>query len=221
MSQSTADPIYEILRERIIGGAVSPGTALRQDEIARELGVSKIPVREALLKLEVDGFVTFRKNRGATVRDLSTGEILNLIEIRSALECRALDLAIPNMIEADYAAADEILATYAAATQEADLSALNLKFHQTLYEPCGNPILLRLISDVQQRIGPALRAFVTQTSGLQRPQAEHLEILAACRAQEGGRAASLLRDHIETTRKEVAARLRRTAQGQGPAAFGT
>ncbi|WP_323764071.1 GntR family transcriptional regulator [Marinovum sp.] len=221
MSQSTADRIYEILRERIICGAVTPGIALRQDEIARELGVSKIPVREALLKLEADGFVTFRKNRGATVRDLSSDEILNLIEIRAALECRALELAIPNMIDADYETAAEILETYAGTTQAAGLSALNLKFHQALYEPCGNHILLRLISDVQQRIGPALRAFVTQTSGLHRPHAEHREILAACRAQDIGRAVSLLRDHIKTTRKEVAARLRRAAQEDSPAAFGT
>lgn len=214
MSKTSAEPVYEILRKQIISGKFAPGTALRQDEIAKNHGTSKIPVREALLKLEVDGFVTFRKNHGATVRELSTDEILNLIDIRSALECRALELAVPNMIESDFEAAKRILNEYTSEGQEAKWSDLNMRFHRTLFEPCNNPMLLRLIKDVLQRIGPQLRAFVTQTSGFQRPHGEHLEILTACRTGDVAKAVMFMRDHIETTRKEVAARLRRRANGE-------
>lgn len=208
----TADPIYDALRAAIIAGDLAPGEPLRQDEIARDHGVSKIPVREALLRLEVDGFVLFRKNKGATVRELTAAEILNLMDIRVALECKALELAIPNMVDADFATAREILEEYSHEIKPSSWSALNLRFHQTLYEPCGNALLVQMIRDLQARIGPSTRLIVTEVSGLQRPHAEHLEILGACEKGEGEKAVEYLRRHIETTKKETAAQLRRRGQ---------
>ena len=88
-------------------------------------------------------------------------------------------------------------------------SRLNLRFHQILYEPCGNPPLLQMIEDLRARIGPVLRLLVTETSGLARPHGEHQEILDACTARDTAKAVGLLRQHIQTTRKETAAKLRR------------
>lgn len=209
MNQTSSEPIYTILRNKIIAGDFAPGEPLRQDEIAKAHGVSKIPVREALLKLEVDGFVLFRKNRGAVVRELSTEEILHLMDIRVALECKAIELAVPEMIQDDFDAAAAILEEYSQEMDPARWSDLNLRFHRLLYEPSGNDTLLQLISDIQQRIGPSLRQFVTETSGRDRPNAEHHQILGACREGRVDEAVALLRQHIETTKKETAARLRR------------
>jgi len=209
MAKNSSGPIYETLREQIIAGDFAPGAPLRQEEIAKSHGVSKIPVREALLKLEVDGFVQFRKNRGAIVRELSTEEVLHLMDIRVALETKALELAIPNMIQSDLDEAARILEDYTQNGDTAVWSALNQRFHRTLYEPSGNTMLLQLISDIQQRIGPSLREFVTEISGLDRPHAEHRQILDACRAGDIPAAVQLLQKHIETTKKETAARLRR------------
>jgi DNA-binding GntR family transcriptional regulator len=208
----SADPIYDALKAAIIAGDLAPGEPLRQDEIAREHGVSKIPVREALLRLEVDGFVLFRKNKGATVREWSAAEILNLMDIRVALECKALELAVPNMVESDFKAAREILDEYGHEIRAEAWSALNLRFHETIYEPCGNQLLMQMIRDLHARIGPSLRLLVSEVSGLQRPHAEHLEILAACERGEAAKAVEHLRRHIETTKKETAARLRRRKQ---------
>lgn len=209
--QLTADPIYHALKSAIIDGTLAPGAPLRQDEIARSHGVSKIPVREALLRLEVDGFVTFRKNKGATVRELSAHEILNLMDIRVALECKALELAIPKMVDADFRAAEGALSEYGESTDVAAWSNLNIRFHQALYEPCDNALLLQMIDDLRDRIGPAARLLVTETSGFDRPHREHCDLLAACRAGQVDIAVERLRRHIETTRKEIAARLRRAA----------
>lgn len=209
--QLTADPIYDTLKSAIMAGELLPGSPLRQDEIARRHGVSKIPVREALLRLEVDGFVTFRKNRGATVRELSSHEVLNLMDIRLALECKALELAVPNMVQSDLDAAAGVLAEYGESTDVAAWSGLNIRFHQALYVPCDNPLLLQMIDDIRARIGPATRLLVTEASGFERPHREHCDILEACRVGQVEAAGELMRQHIETTRKEVAARLRGSA----------
>lgn len=210
-TKMSAQPIYEALKKQILAGQWAPGEPLRQDEIARQHGVSKIPVREALLKLEVDGLVLIRKNKGATVREISDTEILNVMDIRIALECKALELAIPNMISSDFSKARDILEEYSNKTFPSEWSEMNLRFHHALYEPCSNPLLLQMISELQQRIGPQLRLLVTEVSGLERPQSEHTAILAACEAGDQSKAINDLRRHIETTKKEIAAQLRRVA----------
>lgn len=205
----TAEPIYESLKEAILSGQLAPGEPLRQDEIARQHGVSKIPVREALLRLEVDGFVLFRKNKGATVREISPAEVLDLMDIRVALECRALELAVPQMAKSDLDRARAILREYSEYASLAEWSSLNVRFHQALYEPCGNASLLQMIADLRARLGPFVRLLVTETSGFERPVQEHQDILDACAAGDAAKAIRLLRDHIETTRKETAALMRR------------
>ena len=207
--QLTADPVYHALKSAIIAGELAPGEPLRQDEIARQHGVSKIPVREALLRLEADGFVLFRKNKGAIVRELSAQEVLNLLDIREALECKALELAVPLMIDSDIAAARAVIDEYGHEGTVEAWSGLNLRFHQILYEPCGNAPLLQMIDDLRARIGPVMRLTVTETSGLDRPHAEHQAILQACIDHDSDRAVTLLRQHIRTTRKETAAKLLR------------
>lgn len=211
--KSTSQPIYESLREAIMSGEIPAGAPLRQDEIALRHGVSKIPVREALLKLEADGFVLFRKNRGAMVRELSAAELLHMMDIRVALECKALELAIPNLVQSDFDDAREVLAHYNDIDSVDHSSNMNRRFHHILYEPCANPQLIAMITDLQQRIGPYLRLLVTDTSGSNRPSAEHQAILKACEAADIPLAVDLLRRHIETSKKETAARLRRQQEG--------
>lgn len=211
-SKSSSQPIYERLKEEISSGLLSPGMALRQHEIGKRFGVSKVPVREALLKLEAERFVVFRQNKGAIVREVSDDEILNLIDIRIALECLALELAVPNMIFADFKKAEEILENYAAQTEPEQWSASNIAFHRCLYEPCHNDHLLRMISDLRSRLGPYSNKVVSEASGFERPHQEHLAILSHCKTGNAQEAASLLREHILTTRKVTAAFLRRNRQ---------
>lgn len=211
--QLSADPIYDALKAAIISGKLAPGEPLRQDAIAVQHGVSKIPVREALLRLEVDGFVLFRKNRGAIVREISATEILNLLDVRVALECKALELAVPNMVEQDFVQLAKILDEYSHETTATSWSALNVRYHQALYDPCSNPPLLSMIEDIRARIGPGMRLLMSETTGFKRPHEEHEEILALCQAGNRKAAVDLLRRHIETTKKEMAAQMRKH---QGP-----
>ncbi|MBU3000925.1 GntR family transcriptional regulator [Roseovarius nubinhibens] len=209
MPSSAADPIYDDIRAAILSGDIAPGAPLRQDEIAKRFGVSKIPVREALRRLEVDNLVVFERNKGATVRHYSETEVLQLLDIRIALECRALELAVPHMITTDFSDMRQLLRDYANRTDPAEWGAMNAKFHHMLYEPCGNPQLMKMIDDLQGKLGQFLRLLVSTASGLERPMREHDEILEACERGDTQTAVRTLRHHIEATQKEVAAFLRR------------
>lgn len=206
---SAADPIYFDLKKLIVSGEMLGGTPLRQDDIAKQHGVSKIPVREALRRLENEGLVEFRQQRGAIVRKITEQEVMQLFDIRVALECRALELAIPNMIEDDFNQAAQILEDYQKETRSEKWSELNLKFHHCIYEPCGNPVLMNMISELEQRIGSFVRLRVSKASGQERPMHEHHEILNYCKTEDIPNAVKMLRKHIETTQKEIAAYMRR------------
>ena len=106
--------VADLLRAEITAGRLLPGEALRQDEVAGRFGVSRIPVREALRALQAEGLVDYAPNRGAAVARISTEEMLEMLEVRIALECHALRLAVPRMADADAEAA-RILAEYEAA----------------------------------------------------------------------------------------------------------
>ena len=144
------------------------------------------------------------------MREISVAELLNLMDIRVALECKALEMAIPNQIKSDHVAAQKLLDDYAQKCTSAQWSEMNQQFHFMLYEPCGNTQLLEMIADLQRRIGSVTRVLVTEASGYERPNDEHSDILDACRAGDTEQGVQLLHAHIMTTKKEVAAQLRRT-----------
>lgn len=214
-SISAVDPsaaffnVYQALRKSILEGELTGGQALRQDDIARQHGVSKVPVREALRRLEMESLVEFRPRRGAIVRSVSDNDLLEMLDIRIALECRALELAIPNMVASDFELAREVLDEYQASPDKELWSELNRRFHGCILEPCGNHQLLSLINDFEQRVGPLVRLRVTEAAGLERPMREHACILESCRAGAVNEAVSTPRSHIETTKREVAASIRR------------
>src|SRR5689334_25063716 len=108
LTTMTADAI----RERILRGRYPEGEPLRQDAIGAELGVSRIPVREALRQLEAEGLVTFNPHRGAVVSTLSLKQIQELFELRAEIEGDLIRRAIPHMTPEDHVRADEILDAY-------------------------------------------------------------------------------------------------------------
>src|SRR6185312_8402345 len=118
LTSMTADAI----RERILRGRYPEGEPLRQDAIGTELGVSRIPVREALRQLEAEGLVTFNPHRGAVVSVLSLKQIRELFELRAEIEGDLIRRAVPLMTPEDYARADEILDAYDVALDSGQVS---------------------------------------------------------------------------------------------------
>src|SRR5438105_1199471 len=107
--QTVAGMTIEALRERILRGDYPEGEPLRQDALADDLGVSRIPVREALRQLEAEGLVTFNPHRGAVVSSLSLEEIRELFELRAELETDLIRRATPKMNNDQYARVEELI----------------------------------------------------------------------------------------------------------------
>jgi len=200
---STPDTVREALRRAISAGELAPGLQLRQDELAEKFGTSRIPVREALRQLEAEGFVTFLPNRGAVVSDLSIDDVVELLEIRIALECHALRLAIPAMGDIDLDDARAILRSYDEEPDPEKWGAFNWRFHKSLYAPCNRPRLLAMIEANYGHVGRFTRALVSRATGKDRPQREHYQLLEFCRDGEVEKAVRLLREHIVQTQKTL------------------
>ena len=108
---NTPEFIANVLRNAILQGQYKAKQPLRQDQIAEELGVSKIPLREALVQLKAEGLVSFMPNRGAVITELSAKEVDEIFSMRIVLETKALERAIPNLRPADFIRAKSEIST--------------------------------------------------------------------------------------------------------------
>lgn len=199
---------YQAIKKMIIEGDLPEGQPIRQVEIADQLGLSKIPVREALIRLEAEGLIKITPNVGATVIVRTLDDYLEMLYIRQALECKALELAIPNLVQQDLDHAQSLLDQYATAQTEQERSDLNLAFHQSLYNPCMRPQLLKMIETVQNQMGKVLRRKISQLAGHKRSHKDHQDMLDACARSDHKHAVRLLNRHLEETQKELRAYFR-------------
>lgn len=187
------------IRERILDRTYAEGEQLRQDVLAADMGVSRIPVREALRQLEAEGLVTFNPHRGAVVSSLSIAEIEELFALRAKLEGDMLRRAVPLLTEDDLERAEEILDEYEAAFGRGDVAAwgdLNWQLHSTLYAAARRPVTMGVVERLHLHTNRYARMQLALTHGESRAKDEHRAIVAAARKRAPGRASSLLSAHI-------------------------
>lgn len=197
--QTVATLVLEALRERILRGEYPEGSPLRQDALATELGVSRIPIREALRQLEAEGLVTLSPHQGATVSSLSIGEVRELFEVRALIEADLLRRAIPLLTLEDLDRAEEILHRYQVAFDAGDVAVwgdLNWQLHSVLLTPADRPLTMGLLESLQNQSDRYIRLQLSQTSAQLRANDEHRAIVDAIRAGEADRACALLAAHV-------------------------
>nr|WP_218171734.1 GntR family transcriptional regulator [Pseudomonas gingeri] len=193
---STSEIITRHLRDAIVAGNFAEDEPIRQDEIARQFNVSKIPVREALKRLEAEGLVMFQRNRGAMVTRLSEPELAQMFEVRMLLEDKVLRLAIPNMTEETFTRAERICQEFVGENDIGRWAELNWELHACLYEPARRPFLVSLIRSVNDKLERYLRLQMSLSAGKERADHEHRDIIEACRARDVEQAVKLLDEHI-------------------------
>ncbi len=206
--RTTPALVAEVLREAILLSVLKGGEQLRQDEIAAHLGVSRIPVREALRQLEAEGLVVFYPHRGAVVSALSYREVQEIYEIRIALETTAIRLAIPHLSERDLQRAEKVLDEIDLAADVAKWCVLNREFHTVLYTPADRPRLLALINTMRTNVERYQRIYISLMQHQANSQGEHREILEACRRHDVRSAVRELERHLGNAARSLAAYLK-------------
>lgn len=205
-----ADKATEQLRSLILSGELADGSPLRQDALAEELGVSRIPIREALSRLEGEGLVASFPHRGYVVTALSREEILELFDLRLLLEPGLMLAATPRMREHDLLDAFAILEEYDAEFHQATVhrwGELNTRYHMALYAPSGRTRTLEIVRGLLVNTDRYTRMVLTLGNGVGQAREDHGSMLDLLRRGSANQAAALIRDHIERARSDLLALL--------------
>jgi DNA-binding GntR family transcriptional regulator len=219
--QTIASMTVEALRERILRGDYPEGEPLRQDALAEELGVSRIPVREALRQLEAEGLVTFSPHRGAVVSTLSLDEIEELFQLRADIECDLLRRAIPKMTPEQLERATDVLDEFQDALDAEESSRwapLNWHFHAALYAPANRNFTMNVLQKLHQHSDRYFRMQIILAHGGVRANEEHRAIAKTVGEHDVTTACRLMRSHILGAGSSLLALLyeQRGANGRAP-----
>lgn len=204
--QTIADSITDEIRQLIISGELEDGLPLRQDALAARLGVSRIPVREALSRLEREGLAASYPHRGYVVTALSRSEIEELFDLRAQLEPELLRIAVPLMTEADLKVAEQLLHQYNNEIDAADVKTWgehNLRYHMALYAPSGRKRTLEIVKGLLTNTDRYTRLVLTLGTGVEQAKEDHGGLLELCRKRSVNQAVALARDHIQRARLDL------------------
>lgn len=200
---SAASIIFDSLKRAIIDGELADGEPLRQDEIATMFNTSRIPVREALTRLEQQGLVENRRYRGAVVAGISAREAGEIFDFRCLLEGEVIALSVQNMTSQSLNQARQYYQAFMDSDQPMEWGELNRKFHYALYRDSALEYHLKIIDNSLDRVERYLRAQLLMTEGMERANRDHLQILTACEKRDSQAAAQLTRNHILGAKKAL------------------
>jgi DNA-binding GntR family transcriptional regulator len=230
--------LYEKLRQKIVKGALKPGQRLVMAEIAKAFGASETPVREAIRRLESEGYVSFTPHAGAVVTRIDERELSEIYLIRISLEALATRLAVPHLTGRDLEWLEKKNREMAAAFEKnrfESLARLNKAFHLRIYKAAPYPRLYKMIGDFWEAFDrwPSVFSYVPERAGAS--VAEHDKIIEALTEGNLERADELMKDqkerafkalqdymaHTDSPAPGVGGRRRKKAPPQGKAAAGT
>lgn len=212
--KTLAAAVLDRVREDILLGRHEAGEQLRQDALAQAYGVSRIPVREALLQLEAEGFVRIVPHKGAIVSGISPDDLNDVFDLRVLLEPRLFGRAIPLLTAEDFVEIDALHVRFAAAIAERDVvqwGLINADFHARLYAPAPLPRTQSTVAALLQTSDRYTRLQLSTPEAMERAQREHAELIALARKGQVERACKRLALHIETVRKDLVKVLSRNA----------
>jgi DNA-binding GntR family transcriptional regulator len=203
--RNLSDRLTDVVRDFILSGEIAPDVPIRQDALAARLRVSKIPLREALARLEQDGLVFSHPNRGFFVTPLSAEEAEEVYALRLKLEPDAAAFACTKATEVEQSAAHDALTLLArdAAAHKPTVGALNRNFHIALVRPGGRMITTRMVTRLHVIADRYVRKHLEPLGRHIRAEAEHEEILAAWLSRRSDQVQKLVRQHLVHTLEDL------------------
>lgn len=200
--KTAVELVVDALRDRILNGQLAPGSQLRQEALAEELGVSRIPLREAFRLLSSEGFVELQPHRGAFVSLLSTAEVEELFQVRMHLEPWLLYEAATRISEATLAEAEQVVYDMDRA-HLADWGRLNWQLHEILYRAAEKPNALAIVKALHDKSERYFRFQVVNTPIRKQAHEEHLQMIALCRQRKPRQASDALEQHIRDAAEQI------------------
>ena len=209
-ASSIVERIYEQIKAMSINYSLKPGHRINEIQLSKELGVSRTPVREALSRLNTEGFVRFAPGEGFYSRELNQKEVFDLYELRLAIELRGVKLAVHRAKSADIEALQRFLDETGPGIGDRtrpELVGLDEAFHERLMQMSENKELLRILRNVNERI-QFVRWIAMDPGSRVRTQREHQEVLAAVLERNEDRAIQLLDKHISRRLETIVSAIR-------------
>jgi DNA-binding GntR family transcriptional regulator len=203
-NRTLREQVVDHLREEILASRLAPGTELGETALARSLGISRGPLREALGQLTAEGLVTIVPRRGAVVTRLTRKEFIDAYQVREALESLAIRLAVPRLGGAEKAELHRMcddMEARAAAGDTRGFFEINRAFHRLLVRASGNAKLEAVHTQLIGQMGRLMSKSAELRGGLVQSAAEHRALLAAIDAGDAALSARLLEEHIEVPQR--------------------
>jgi DNA-binding GntR family transcriptional regulator len=197
---------YDTIRDAILNGRYPPGKRLIADDVARALGVSRMPVREALHRLQVSGLINLTPHKGAVVSELSEPEIVEIYHIRAVLDGLAARLATPNLTPPDHQRVHALLDEMETAAKGKDLRAVlavNRKFHTLIWKAARAPRLQELLENLYDASQRFRNISVLIPGRLDQITHEHRLIAKALARRDAPAAERHAKEHHEGTARRL------------------
>lgn len=213
-----ADQVYEHLLRQISTGAYPARAPLRELDLVAQLGVSRTPIREALLRLAEYGLVEIA-GRGARVRCLSEQDVVHIYQVRKALEAEAVRLACGRLTPADFARLEALRPAGRDADSpefEAACFELDRELHRLVAERSGNPILAQELRKLHDLVQLVHKPVADRRGRLARELREHLQIIAALKAGDRAAGRKALLEHLRSACKTQVRCVQQANQGGAP-----
>ncbi|MBR8145609.1 GntR family transcriptional regulator [Burkholderia vietnamiensis] len=200
---STADAVAASLREMIINGELQAGERLVERDLAERFGISRIPMREAIQRLEREGLLDIFRNRGAVVRMLSASDVQEIYDMRTLLEGDAIYRSVKRLDDETLARAELVHRLLGESSVPRRQGELNREFHALLYSCCGNDRQLKAIAELRGQVERYERLQATLLADTPSFQVEHEAILQACRERNARGARAMTVAHLDSARSIV------------------
>lgn len=210
--ETAQEQVLRQVRALIAAGRLAPGQQVVQDALATQLGVSRVPLREALKVLEGEGQVVYHPHRGYFVADLSVADLVEAYHIRALLEREALLRAVPLLTDEDVHRAERLAAaveTAAASGDVAAVTAANRAFHFALFDASGMPRLSRMIRTLWDATDSYRSVYMSTAGNLRQMNAEHRQMVTALAARDCDAMVRLQAEHRENAVTAVTEVIRR------------
>jgi DNA-binding GntR family transcriptional regulator len=202
--RTVGDMVYEVLRESILTGVFRPGERLRQDQLAEAIGVSRIPVRSALMQLDSEGLITFNAYRGAVVNKLTPDQMREIYSIRTVLEAHALRNAMGDMTPERLEHLEQLAHELNEVRDGEEFLVRRNEFYSELYDVDRQPYLVGLIERLRAEAGRYwLQRKIDYVS--QPGHRDHAHLMELIRAGDTEGAVEALQEHLQRLGEELVA----------------